>query len=355
MAVDPTTAATVYVGTGDPNDTNRQGGDGIYKTTNSGAAWAKGSTGLSASNVTAMVQSPSSAATLYAAVLGSGIYETTNSGTSWAATAGQPTDVYPVSIGIAPSNASRIYVGGLGRTLSITSNAGTTWSPSAGATSPWPTFRTANCFIINPTNADEAWAGADYDIYHSTNAGQDWTALNATVSGSGLSQVRALLIDRSTATTFYAAYQGGVAVSTDSGTTWAGAALGLSGNTITALAQGKVTTSDFFAGSSSDNLYHDTTSLVTAPSWSVSLNYNISGVTVAVSGLQFDPTVSNVAYAAANIGVGRTADDGTTWVNAGSGLYNPDVNVLVHDSATTNLLYLGTHGSGAWKTSSGGL
>ena len=91
VAVAPSDRRVVWVGTGEANDRNSSGwGDGVYRSTDGGATWAKA--GLATSRTIArIVVDPRSPETAYAAAMGHlwvpggerGLYKTTDGGKSW--------------------------------------------------------------------------------------------------------------------------------------------------------------------------------------------------------------------------------------------------------------------------------
>jgi hypothetical protein len=324
----------VYAGT--------QGG-GVYKSTNGGTSWVAATTGISATEITSLIApSPTK---IYAAAYGAGIYTSTNGGTSWAQTVGQPQDSFINVLAVAPSNSQLLWAAGAVNDVWFSTNGGTSWT--LAATSP---NEQVFSFAVHPTNPMIVYAATQFDLWQSLDGGNNWTQTN-----SGLGTINAIAFDRNSANTLYAGTGSGFEIGTFNGTTmtwsWQANSLGLNSSQIFAFAQGPQAPGDFFAASFAD-LYHAS---MLPPNWSDVAPLGTASQTQFTAVL-FDPNTVGVAYAAGTgIGVYRTANDGTSVVYAGSGLFNPNVQSLVHDPTTSNTLYAGTQGAGVWKTTTGGL
>jgi photosystem II stability/assembly factor-like uncharacterized protein len=73
--MDPTDSDTLYVATF----------AGVFKTTDAAANWSPATTGITSTNVQALVIDPSTPSTLYAGTYGDGVFKTIDGGGSWAA------------------------------------------------------------------------------------------------------------------------------------------------------------------------------------------------------------------------------------------------------------------------------
>jgi len=338
LAIDPTTSATVYSGTG---------GGGVFKTTNSGTAWSAATTGISAGDVRAVVATSST--NLLAAVRGAGIYASTNGGTSWAQTAAQPADPFIQLLATAPSNAQQLYTTGPISDVYLSSNGGTTWTQP---TTP-PTQQVLS-FAVHPTVATTAYAGCSFGVFRTTDGGVTWASI-----GSNASQVNAVIVDRVTPNaTIYIGHSSGFDVGTfNSGTmTWSFSSngLGLNNASLLAAAQGPQAAGDFFTGGNL-NVFHSSS----LPNWTAALTLTNQGFTQQFNAIAFDPNTAGTVYAGGlGAGVYASSNDGSSFSYAGSGLYNSDIQSLAHDpsAGASNLtLFAGTRGAGMWKTTTGGL
>ena len=121
VAVSPADPKTVWVGTGEGTDRNTAGwGDGVYRSTDGGATWARA--GLGSSRAIARIAvHPKDAKTAYVAALGSlwapggerGLYKTTDGGATWKLVLGASgalgSKVGACEVVLDPSNPDVVY------------------------------------------------------------------------------------------------------------------------------------------------------------------------------------------------------------------------------------------------------
>jgi len=126
IAVNPSNASILYIGTGD-----RDGGDaaglGVYKSTNGGVTWVASNTGMGNRTVSKVIIDPSTNTRVIAAVNG-GIYRSTNSGGSWTQTfsGGNFKDIV-----FHPTNSNIVYAARYGNNLAYfykSTNNGVSWT-----------------------------------------------------------------------------------------------------------------------------------------------------------------------------------------------------------------------------------
>jgi photosystem II stability/assembly factor-like uncharacterized protein len=73
VALDPSTSATIYAGTG----------NGVFKSINGGASWNPFNTNLTNLFVNALAIDPVTPTTLYAGTNGSGVFKSIDGGATW--------------------------------------------------------------------------------------------------------------------------------------------------------------------------------------------------------------------------------------------------------------------------------
>ena len=106
LAVDPSSASTVYAGTSNPG--------GVLKTTDGGSTWSTASSGLPVSPTMALVVDPSNTQTIYAGAFsfpGGGVYKTTDGGANWSAVTTGLTNIFVSALAIHPTNTQTLYAG----------------------------------------------------------------------------------------------------------------------------------------------------------------------------------------------------------------------------------------------------
>lgn len=118
LTVSPVSATTLYAGTY----------NGVYKTTNGGTSWTAVNTGLTTTNVQAVVLDTQSSTTVYAGTLGGGVFKTTNGGTSWTAMNYNLDNLNVYSLAVDPLASSVIYAGTDGGMIYKSMDSGTNWA-----------------------------------------------------------------------------------------------------------------------------------------------------------------------------------------------------------------------------------
>lgn len=313
LALDPTTASTVYAGTG----------GGLLKSTDGGDSWAP--TGLAGVSVSILAINPITPSTLYAAGGPSDtVYRSTNGGASWTA----------VSVGPPPGPLTGI--------LSLTLDPVT---PST-------------LYVVVNSSPDS------YVLYNSTDAGQSWN-----VASPGL--VRLLAIAPTTPSTLYAIHdQTGFSISTDGGATWT--ATGFTQD-VRALAIDSTNPKTMYAAASlpsfigippaSTIAFPPASAIFQSTDGGQSWIMSVTAIPAAGS-LVISHVDSSTIYAATVSGVFKTtsgifwAPDGSPpgslpWSAANTGLSVFDIPVLVGDPLDPATLYAGGS-QGLFKTVDGG-
>ena len=231
MAVDPTNSQVVYVGS--------QSG-GLRKSSNGGDSWTNVNIPLNNSTVSSIVFDPVTPSTMYVGA-GNGVFRSTDSGTTWTALNNFPLPFIPAVrvLAIDPANTATIYAGSFNQGLFKTTNGGANWTAmNSGMGGSNPNSITA--IAIDPFNTSTIYTGHGTgsftgfggSINKSTNGGTSWTQLT---NGVSTFQISAIVADRTTANTFYAATLGdGVIKTTNGGASWS--------NTNTSLWQSNVQT-----------------------------------------------------------------------------------------------------------------
>ena len=225
LAIDPSSPRTLYAGTE----------DGIFKSTDGGGHWSAVNNGLKNKLLYALAIDPSNPSTVYAGT-GGGVFKTTDGGGHWNS-CGLGYVINRLAIG--SSNTSIIYA--------VTQSSGIFKSTDGGDT--WlPAFTGLACTLgyslaIDPTNPSTIYAGWDFAVMRSTDAGGRWVAILIAPYVLGLA------VDPSNPSTLYAGTWGlGVFKSTDGGATWNFMNSGLTNRLVTALAIDPTNPSVMYAG-----------------------------------------------------------------------------------------------------------
>lgn len=207
--------------------------NGVYKTTNGGTTW---NTQLTSTNFIDMEFKPGDFNTLYGATTGGAIYMSSNGGASW-------TQVYSsasakrIELGISPNQPTYVYAiaagldNGLYAILKST-NSGTSftsvYSAAQGNLLGWSNDGSDSggqgwydlCLAVSPTNANTLLIGG-VNTWRSTDGGSNWEIVSHW-AGDGVQAVHAdkhWIVFRSNGDIFEC-NDGGVYISTNTGTSW---------------------------------------------------------------------------------------------------------------------------------------
>jgi len=210
MAIDPQNENTLYVGTGDKNfGGGSHIGNGVYKSLDAGTNWTQ--IGLEQTGIiTEVVLHPTDQSIIYAATLGNpyektterGVYKSIDGGTTWDNILFLSDSSGVIDLIMDPTNPDILYASGFNRInlpyqskvtgpeskIYKTINGGTTWTQLTNGLPNTEESRVG--LAISATNTNTLYAiyvaanGYDVlDVFKSTNAGLNWTALNATSNG----------------------------------------------------------------------------------------------------------------------------------------------------------------------------
>ena len=194
-------------------------GTGVYKSSDRGTTWTAANAGIPRNlAVGALAIAPGDPRILYAAAVGR-VFRSTDAGGSWRKVDDfldrfrQP--VYVSSLAVDPRSSNVVYAGMSTRGVYKTTDGGATWAPAGTGL----TASNVQALVIDPTNPDVVYAGSlGAGVFKSRDAGATWS-----ISGRGYPRpyAYALAIDRTAHNTVYAAYDHGVARTTDGGASWA--------------------------------------------------------------------------------------------------------------------------------------
>lgn len=221
LLINPTHPDTVFAGTS----------IGIYRSMDAGATWTSVS-GLS--GIKDMEFKPNDASVVYAC--NSQLYKSTNyGGTFTHITSGLPATTGRMSIAVTPANASYVYIiaaktddsfQGLYRStdIGVTFTTRSTspnllgWNSNGGDLGVGQGWYDL-AIDASPTNVDQIFIGG-INIWKSTNGGTSWTISNYWQSGGAHADIHCLTFMPGSATTCFAATDGGLYKTTNTGTSW---------------------------------------------------------------------------------------------------------------------------------------
>ena len=178
IAIDPTTPATVYAGSG-----------GIFKSTNGGASWSNSSTGLPSTTTRTITIDPVNPATIYAGTL-AGIFKSTNGGANWTSASSGLGNASIISLAINAVTPAIVYAGSSSGKIFKTIDGGSNWN-STYATIP---SIGVNTLVIDPVTLSTVYAGTG-----TTGSANDSEAFLAKLNPTGSALVYSTFLGGSSA------------------------------------------------------------------------------------------------------------------------------------------------------------
>jgi hypothetical protein len=304
--------ATLYAGTS----------NGVYQSINDGATWTPINTGLGFSWIYAMAAIPNgSGVTLFAGA--GGVLRSTDNGATWTSVNNGVTNmsVYALTTAPNPGGGTDLYAG-TGDGIFLSTNNGDSWTNVS--------FIYSRVQALEVTPSGAILAGTEADIYRSGNTGETWTDTNGSSIASAL-DFATNLHGTNGVSLFAGGSPTGVAKSTDDGATWFGSSNGLGDfdvNSVAAVPNGSGGT-NLLAGTYSE-LYISTDD---------GNNWGPAGLLT----LTLDYTVTPNGAGGHNIfaggfgGVWRSTNGGTAWTGASGGIEGTIVQGMAATANGTNL------------------
>jgi hypothetical protein len=371
MAVDPQVSGTLYALVG----------QGLFKSTDSGASWTL-ITGLpSGLGTFAVAIDWRNHNTLFAAQMGvvSGrnvttLQKSTDGGVSWKSSdTGLPqtfdpgngtTNVLPFAqngITIDPTNPNTIYAAKAGTGVYKSTDGGASWkTANLGMTSSPNVPPCCNSgVVIDPQNPNTLYATGGYPvnltIYKSTNGGLSWS----TLLSQGAVGFQPLFIDPQGG--LYLPIRSSLRKSTDGGVTWNSLDIRL-GAVVTALAIDPQSTL-YAAGGNPLWKSPDAAGSWIAAGVGIRDVIDSFGIPYVIDALAVDTLNPTSLFAGVNLGdceddtgtgVYASADGGATWTNARSGI-GCGVTAIVTDPQNPGAVYAANEYRGVYKSPDGGI
>ena len=173
----------------------------MFRTTDGGDNWTAINGGLTSLEVYAIAVDPTSAGTVYAATVGDGIFKSTTGGAAWSTVNTGLTSLYVVSLAIDAANPGTVYAG-TGNGVFKTTNGGANWASSSSGIG----FATMRALAIDPTSPSTVYAGGIGVVYKTTNGGTSWSLVHIgleSVEHTVTPGINELVVDPSSPSTVY--------------------------------------------------------------------------------------------------------------------------------------------------------
>jgi photosystem II stability/assembly factor-like uncharacterized protein len=300
IALHPTNPNILYIATNEY----------IYKSRDGGQSWENLSMGMTFSRVISMAIDPAYPATVYAGTKGDAVYKSYDGGQRWVSLRAGLDDVTISSVVnqfvFDPSDSSRMFVA---TTMGVfeSENGGEQWQKRMDGMKEVLMVVT---LTLDPTKPSIMYAGTSGGVYKSVNRGLWWKKVNnglvppEILESSRALGVTAIRVDPHATGTVYAATLRGIYKSTDGGQSW------------TRIAQ-----------SLPDQM---------------------------ISAMVLDRAAPDAIYVASREGIHRSADGGLTWQAINKGLETLNVRSLAQSPTDSKTWYVGTNGSGLYRSRNGG-
>jgi hypothetical protein len=300
IALHPTNPKILYVATNDY----------IYKSRDGGATWENLSKGMSHSRVIALAVDPVYPATVYAGTKGDAVYKSYDGGQRWVSLRAGLDDITISSVVnqflFDPVDNTRLFAA---TTMGVfeTKNGGESWQKRMDGMKEVLMVVTLG---LDPTRTAIMYAGTSGGVYKTVNRAGRWEKANnglvppEMVKPSRALGVTVMLVDPFAPDTIYAATLAGIYKSTDQAKSWTRIARSLPDQMISAMV--------------------------------------------------LDRVKAGMLYVASREGVHRSADGGITWRAVNTGLASLNVRSLAQSPTDPRTWYVGTNGSGLYRSGDGG-
>ncbi|MGE5711184.1 MAG: WD40/YVTN/BNR-like repeat-containing protein, partial [Nitrospira sp.] len=284
--------------------------DYIYKTRDGGQTWTNLSKGMSHSRVIAMAIDPAYPATVYAGTKGDAVYKSYDGGQRWVSQ----------RAGLDDATISSV----------------------------------VNQFIFDPMNNTHLFVATTMGVFESRNAGDSWTKRM-----DGMKEVLmvvTLAVDPNRTSILYAGTSGGVYKSSDQAGHWEKANNGLVPPEMVKSSRALNVTAILVDPFEPDTVYASTLAGLykttdAAKSW-VRIGQSLHDQ--MLFSMILDRTRKGVIYLGGREGIHRSEDGGNTWTTLNKGLATLNVRSLAQSPTDPNLFYLGTNGSGLYRSRDAG-
>lgn len=313
---------------------------GIWKTTDNGDNFTNLNRGLTLTQFYRIKSSPFDPGRILGGTQDNGTQQTLST-LNWAAVYGG--DGGEVAFNLFDSNViiGETQFGGLFRT----SNGGNSWSQAMGGINTNENVAWIAPLIAHP-GVDGTFYIARQKVYRTTNNGGLWVAISGNLNGS--SAVREMDISNSNPNIMYATSGSKVFLSRDSGITWENKTNGLPNKTITSVhihSRREEIALITFSGFETSKVFK-TTNMGNA--WK-DIHGDLPDSPVNdVFIYSEDDVRPNTYFAATDIGIFMTQDNGIKWIELSDGL--PNTVIMDFDySPTAKMLRAGTHGRGVYE------
>jgi hypothetical protein len=301
---------------------------GLFRTSD-GANWAASNSELTGWPILSLLVDPTMPSVVLAGTGGGDLWRSSDGGASW--TPVPPGPYSAVTYALAASGA-RLFAGDDGG-VRYSTDHGVTWSITNGSD-------TGLSIAAAPSDPMLMYVGG-LGVQTSTDGGSNWA-----MSGlGGMSQVTSVAVDPTNPMIAYAGTIGtGVQRTGNGGKSFTPFNMGLTPTNVFSLAVAP--DGSYLVAGTDSGLFRWTSG---APSWKLA-----SGTEgLKLTSIIVHPSRAMQLWAGSpNGGVLQSSDGGATWTTINAGIADPFVNVVAVDASSIATLFVGTSGSGIFKSQS---
>ena len=284
------------------------------------------------------------------------IYKTRDEGRTWEKISGGMSHSRVIAIAIDPTYPATIYAGTKGDAVYKSYDGGQRWVPQKTGLDDVTMTSVVNQLVFDPTNANHLFAATTMGMFESLDGGESWKKRM-----DGMKEVLMVVtiaIDPARPNVMYAGTSGGVYRSADGARRWDKANQGLISpdllSSSRALMVNSLVIDSVTPGIRPETIYAATLrglykTTDGAQSWSRIAESLPDQMIIAIA---VDP--AGTLYAAGRKGVYKSADRGITWNVRNNGLESLNIRSLALSPSDSSTIYLGTNGTGLYRSRDGG-
>jgi len=282
------------------------------------------------------------------------IFKTRDGGQTWEKLSKGMTHSRVISMAIDPAYPATVYAGTKGDAVFKSYDGGQRWVSQRSGLEGVVMTSVVNQFVFDPLDSNRLFVATTVGIFESQNGGEAWQKRM-----DGMKEVLmvvTLTLDPTRPTILYAGTSGGVYKTMNRAVRWQKANNGLVPPDLLQSSRALGVTviqvdphaPDTVYAATLNGLYRSTNE---AKSWT---RIAQSLPDQMISAMVLDRAIAGVIYVASREGVHKSGDGGMTWSAINKGLASLNVRSLAQSPTDPKTLYVGTNGSGLYRSRDGG-
>ena len=282
------------------------------------------------------------------------IYKTRDGGKTWENISQGMTHSRVISLAIDPLFSANIFAGTKGDAAFKSYNGGQTWVSKRAGLEDVTISSVVHQLVFVPGSSQHLFAATSMGVFESEDGGDSWVKrMNGMIE---VLMVITIDLDPNQPQTAYAGTSGGVYKTVDGARNWVKVNNGLVSPEVLKSSRSLGVTRIKVNPHDSQHVYITTlTGLYQTKDGAQRWKKIGDGLPdPMLSDLVLDPSQRNVLYVTSREGVHKSTDGGETWESMNTGLANLNIRTLVMSPLDSKSLYVGTNGSGLYRSRDGG-